>query len=86
MDGIERLNAACDAMWNDHGRLEENPGAFGQKYRIKEVHMRAISEAQQALPAALAAIKGTPDRGKMIRPAPDQSMCGGYPTGKVDDD
>ena len=27
-------------------------------------------------------MNGTPDRGKLIRPAPDQSMCGGYPTGK----
>jgi len=55
---IERLNAACDAMWNDHERLEENPGRFGQKYRLKELHMRAISEAQQALPDLLAAFKG----------------------------
>ena len=34
-------------------------------------------------PADLAErVNGTPDRGKMIRPAPDQSMCGGYPTGE----
>jgi hypothetical protein len=57
VDAIEVLNAACDAMWNDHERLEENPGRFGQPYRLKEVHMKAISEAQQKLPAALAAMK-----------------------------
>ena len=59
VEAIEALNAACDAMWNDHERLEENPGRFGQPYRLKEVHMKAISEAQQKLPAALTEIKET---------------------------
>ena len=53
-EAVERLNAACDAMWNDGDRLEENPIVFGPLYRLKEVHMKAISEAQQALPSALA--------------------------------
>ena len=56
VQAIERLNAACDAMWNDHDRLEKNPGSFGQKWQLKEAHMKAISEAQQALPAVLAAL------------------------------
>ena len=53
---VERLNAACDAMWNDHARLEKNAGYFAgqQPWQLKEVHMRAISEAQQCLPEALA--------------------------------
>ena len=53
---IERLNAACDAMWNDHERLEKNAGYFAdqQPWQLKEVHILAISEAQQCLPAALA--------------------------------
>lgn len=54
----EVLNAACDAMWNDHERLEENPSRFGQPYRLKENHMRAISEAQQKLPVILTELKG----------------------------
>jgi len=45
----QRLNAACDAMWNDHRRVEA--------HRIKECHMKAISEAQQALFPALEAAK-----------------------------
>ena len=57
----EVLNAACDAMWNDHERLEENPSRFGQPYRLKENHMRAISEAQQKLPVTLAELKGQDD-------------------------
>ena len=57
VNAAEALNAACDAMWNDHEHLEENTGRFGQPYRLKERHMRAISEAQQKLPAALAAMK-----------------------------
>lgn len=55
---VEALNAACDNMWNDYGRLEPNPLSMGQRYRIKESHMRAITEAQQALKPALAALKG----------------------------
>ena len=58
VEAVKRLNAACDAMWNDHQRLEENLGRFGQKYRIKEVHVKAITEAQQQLPAVLAKIEG----------------------------
>ena len=55
---VKRLNDACDAMWNDHKRLEKNSGSFGQPYQIKELHIKAISEAQQALPDALAKIGG----------------------------
>jgi hypothetical protein len=61
VEAVKRLNAACDAMWNDHNRLEPNPGSFGQKWQLKEVHMKAISEAQQKLPAALAALEASHD-------------------------
>ena len=56
VEAVERLNAACDAMWNDHERLEKNTGYFAgqQPWQLKEAHMKAISEAQQALPSALA--------------------------------
>jgi hypothetical protein len=56
IEAVERLNAACDAMWNDHQRLEPSRGGSVQPYRIKEVHIRAISEAQQQLPAILRAL------------------------------
>ncbi len=58
VEAVKALNAACDAMWNDHARLEPNPSRFGQKYRLKEAHMRAISEAQQKLPDALTEWEG----------------------------
>ena len=51
----QRLNAACDAMWNDHRRVEA--------HRIKECHMKAISEAQQALFPALAQTPTDPGDG-----------------------
>jgi len=56
VEAVERLNAACDAIWNDHERLEKNTGYFAgqQPWQLKEAHMKAISEAQQALPSALA--------------------------------
>ena len=54
---VLRLNAACDAMWNDHERLEVDPQRFGQTWAIKEVHMKAISEAQQGLPPVLTALE-----------------------------
>jgi len=57
VDAVEALNAACDAMWNDRERLERNPDWWGQKMRIKERHVKAISEAQQRLPAILAALE-----------------------------
>lgn len=57
VDAVLRLNAACDAMWNDHERLEKNPCSFGQKWQLKDTHMKAISEAQQALPPILAALE-----------------------------
>ena len=57
VEAIETLNSACDAMWNDHEPLEENPERFGQDYRLKEIHMRAISEAQQKLPSILAKLE-----------------------------
>lgn len=60
VDAVEALNAACDAMWNDHERLERNPDRWGQKMRIKERHVKAISEAQQRLPTILAALDLTP--------------------------
>ena len=56
VDAVEALNAACDAMWNDHHRLELNPSLFGQEMRIKKKHVKAITEAQQRLPAILAAL------------------------------
>lgn len=59
VDAVEALNAACDAMWNDHHRLEWNPSLFGQEMRIKEKHVKAITEAQQRLPALLAALAPT---------------------------
>lgn len=58
VEAVKRLSAACDTMWNDCERLEENPHRFGQEYQIKDEHVRAISEAQQCLPAALRAIGG----------------------------
>lgn len=60
VEAVEALNAACDAMWNDHERLERNPDRWGQKMRIKERHLKAITEAQQRLPAILAALDLTP--------------------------
>ena len=58
VDRIEELNAACDAMWNDQGRVVKCDNIImGTPYAIKEKHMRAISEAQQRLFTALAAIK-----------------------------
>lgn len=57
VDAVEALNAACDAMWNDHHRLEGNPSLFGQEMRIKEKHVKAITEAQQRLRAILAALE-----------------------------
>ena len=59
VEALERLNAACDAMWNDDRRTEKINGYFTgqQPWQIKEVHMRSISEAQQRLPSALAAAK-----------------------------
>lgn len=50
VDTVKRLNAACDAMWNDHERLEKNAGYFAgqQPWQLKGAHMREISEAQQA--------------------------------------
>ena len=57
VEAVEALNAACDAMWNDHERIEKNPSRFGQPYQLKEKHIKAISEAQQKLPAALARMK-----------------------------
>jgi hypothetical protein len=55
---IERLNAACDAMWNDFDRVEKNNSPLaGKPFRIREYHCKAITEAQQRLPTALAAIK-----------------------------
>ena len=46
----ERLNSAVDKMWNDNDRVN-------QPFRLKMDHVKAISEAQQALPAALAAAR-----------------------------
>jgi hypothetical protein len=51
---VERLNAACDAMWNDFDRVESRSNWQGGDYAIKEVHCKAITEAQQQLPATLA--------------------------------
>ena len=67
VDAVEALNAACDAMWNDHHRLEGNPSLFGQEMRIKEKHVKAITEAQQRLPAILAAL--APTDAAQARPA-----------------
>ena len=58
VEAVERLNAACDAMWNDRNRVEKSDGAFGYTHRIREAHVIAISEAQQQLPAALTALEG----------------------------
>lgn len=54
------LNAACDAMWNDHARLEKTPDRFGQEWQLKHCHIKAISEAQQGLHAAIAGQGETP--------------------------
>jgi len=66
---VKRLNNACDAMWNDHKRLEKNSGSFGQPYQIKEMHIKAISEAQQALPDALAKIETVRGQGYRLSEA-----------------
>lgn len=54
----ERFNAACDAMWNDQRRVEG--------HSLKELHVKSISEAQQALFTALAAFRPTPAPGNPV--------------------
>lgn len=53
LEAAQVLNDACDAMWNDQRRLELNDTAWGQKMRIKESHVKAITEAQQRLGAVI---------------------------------
>ena len=62
VDTVKRMNAACDAMWNDHERLEKNAGYFAgqQPWQLKDAHMRAISEAQQDSCIILAQIGAKP--------------------------
>jgi len=56
---VERLNAACDAMWNDFDRVEKKTSPLaGNPFGIREYHCKAITEAQQRLLAALGAIAG----------------------------
>lgn len=81
VDAVEALNAACDAMWNDHHRLEDNPSRFGQEMRLKEKHVKAITEAQQRLPAILAALAPTDAaqaRSRCPYGATSDDCCGGY--------
>lgn len=54
-----------------------------------ELSASCISRVQRAMNPfvvqARAQPDAVPDRGKMIRPAPGQTMCGGYPTGDAPD-